>query len=111
MTANTTTFGYRFTTYKDALTGCENAVFDKDAARQPATEEKSKLFDEAVIDQGAVKQQTKSMALYATAGNGQRGQAYVCYSGPAYGSGPQSARRPDLLCESERQRQERQVSE
>ena len=62
MTANTTTFGSRFATYKDALTGCENAVFDKDAARQPATEEKSKLFDEAVIDQGAVKQQTKSMA-------------------------------------------------
>ena len=62
MTANTTTFGYRFTTYKDALTGCENAVFDKDAARQPATEEKSKLFDEAVVDQGAVKLQTKSMA-------------------------------------------------
>ena len=66
MTANTTTFGYRFTTYKDALTGCENAVFDKDAARQPATEEKSKLFDEAVVDQGAVKLQTKSMACTLT---------------------------------------------
>ena len=77
MAANTTTFANRVNGFVKKIMGCNDAVYDTMAARQPATEERSKLFDGAVMGPEAVKAQAKEITGTLLRGMGLHDQEPV----------------------------------